>query len=82
VICAPCCAGLATLQALAVKEAATLRSELEDARQALERIQSHYAQAEAEKAKEVARMKVGHECSQKCRASLVPWPHVFERTCT
>eukprot|EP00983_Pelagomonas_calceolata_P088919 1157258-Pelagomonas_calceolata.AAC.5 len=51
-------------QALAMKEAAALRRELEDAQQALERIRSHYAESESEKNKEVARIKVGREYNQ------------------
>jgi len=46
------------LQALSLKEAAALRSDLEDARQALERIRAHYADVEASKDRDVARLKV------------------------
>lgn len=48
-------------QALSVRDSAALRGELFEAKQAVERIRGHFAEAADEKNKEVARVKVGEK---------------------
>ncbi len=57
--CALCALCAPLVQALALKESSQLRGELEDLKAALARVKASYAELEADKAREVLRLKVG-----------------------